>query len=1035
MLGQVVKRPIGVSFITLAFFVLGLMAYTTLPQNLMPTIKAPIIAIWVEKPDASPREIENEIVQDLENKMSTVPGLVSMESFSRLGKAELLLHFRSDVDIDDTINRLREKVGNLRLGVGTRPPRVLRYDPNADPVLRFLFRSKGNQVDLTSLSLDAREKLLPRLEGLPEVASIRLRGLREKELLIRPDAKKMKAMTVTMNELTNAIRNGVSRHSIGEVETAEGDRNVKIIGASQHPSQLPAAIIKDDITIGDLAEVKLHTQEPEELVLHHSGNQQDSEQVLLIEILAQLDVGMVPAAASVKKLLSSLGQQSEGNDKQWDLYGGELQLISDLSEPVRQSLDDVRQAVMQGAALALIVLIWFMRSLRSSIIVFLSIPLSVIITFLFMDRGDVGINLMSMSGMALGVGMLVDNAIVVLESIGRVRESRTDLNRFEATVLGAREVVPAVIASTLTTVAVFLPLTFLEGYIGSLLYDQAFTVSASLFISLFVAVTMVPTLMGLPGLGGSKSKEPGWIAKTIDSPLSLLQFIHNHLMKAMLRFPILGFICFIALLSSTYFLLNQTQQQFMPDVPAKQLSLNIRLADHHDVESSAEWAEDWLKKLPNIGTKYSTTIICGEDRSYATMLGRRLNNEMHVSIDLHKSLENKTEEIEAMRILERSATQYGALNVVSHIPPAMDLGLGEGHDLDLIISGDDQEMLEQANIDISSFLKEKGALGVSSNDKGIRQEVLVIPDNVKLQKVNLRMQEFVSRLENALLEKNIDGYFPIYTEEGASPYMLPVRVLGTHVEQSADQVGDLDLGDKDQVIPLDSIAHWEFERGTQVIYRKDGRRVARVKASILPPELSIEEIIHKLRASLPEYKNLDIEVVHAFDKLKDGMDSMLKMFYLSLFLVVVVMAVQFESVSQPFLVILSVPMALAGSLGLLFLTGHSLNVMSGIGIVILIGVAVNNAIVLVSTANLRKEEGMETRDAISQAARERFRPILMTALTTIMGLLPLALTWSESAALRAPLAIAVIGGLFSSTVLVLFILPSLMVPFMRKKNK
>lgn len=1025
MLKTIIQRPIGASFIALAFLVLGIISFTQLPQNLMPEVQQPTIVVRVEQPGATEQEIEKEIVDELEDKFSAVSGLISTESIIQPEKAELLLHFRTDINIDETVDKLREKMSSQRFSLSSNPPKVLRYDPDAEPVMKFVILPT-RENDLVTISEQYRDKLIPRLETLSEVASVRLRGQKNMILQVIPDEKKMLSYGIELNELKSLLNDGFKKAHLNRISTLDGMRSLQIIGSAAKPEDLASLSLRPSIEIGDVASIQLTIEEPEEMVYFKSHHEEAGREALILEIMSHREVGMVPMSKMVKQTLNMFAKASSENPgTSWSLYGAEVKLISDSSEPVKETIQEVSLAVLVGAGLALVVLYLFMRSLRSSVIIFISVPLSTIICFLFMAKWEVGLNLMSLSGLALGIGMLVDNAIVVLESINRKREEGYSL--LESSYLGSKEVVPAVIASTLTTVAVFFPLTFLEGNLGDLLFDQAFTVSTSLIISLVVAILLVPTFMALPKFGNKK--DPGHSEKQIE----LDSGRYERLIGQLIDRPILSISSVFVLFGIIYFCLQLLPYSKMPEVPIQRINADIQLKNDLTIQNSHAWVQDFMNEFKLDGPGFKTLAICGEATQYARIYGNRDSNEIQLSIEFDEPFFDFEHLKRWMVDFEKWVYLKGASSVKLKDIPAIDLGLGETNACDITINNSMNKDYRMLHDEFTDFLRQSGAIGVHSSAATQKNEILIVPDSLKLKELNISLNNFNQRLKTALEKSQLNGFFPEYDGIESSA-MLKIIIERQRRSSSIKEFEMINIGSAKRPIYLGDVASLQKSLESKHIYHLDGRNVIRIQCQYLPDNLSLADIETWFDHQQKFYPDLEFEIQSGRSKMSGSLEAMLHLFALSIFIIVVIMAVQFESVLQPFLVIFSIPMALAGSLFLLWISSNGINIMSGIGVVILIGVAVNNAIVLVSTVNQRLTLEPDTKTAIIKAAKTRLRPIIMTAFTTISGLFPLLWGSSASSVLKAPLAIAVIGGLFSSTILVLFILPSIIFAFTRKSK-
>ena len=989
----------------------------------MPEVQQATVVVQIEKKGATESELEKELVEKLEDQFSALSGLTSSESFIRPEKAEILLHFKANVNIDETIDKLREKMSRQTFSRGGAPPKVLRFDPDSEPVLRFTITSE-EESDLVAISESFRDKLLPRLEALPEVASVRLRGQKKLILKVTPLYERMLSYSIEPSELNKIISDGISKSNLGRIDTVEGERALQILGSAAQIDDIENLSIRSGIIVGDIARVTLELDDPEEIVYYKNKKSEVGHESLMLEIMSHRDIGIVPLSKVVKQTLTKIVNKKESDREEWFLFGAKIKLLSDSSIPVKETIEEVSYAVLFGAVLALVVLFLFMRSFRSSFIIFISVPLSTVISFLFMSKWDVGLNLMSLSGLALGIGMLVDNAIVVLESINKKREEGLEL--FEASYQGSREVVPAVIASTLTTVAVFFPLTFIEGNLGDLLFDQAFTVSTSLLISLVVAIVLVPTFMALP----SFSKEHCSQVSKDDQSLLNEKSKYKTGVSFFIDRPFLAFFMMLFLFGMIYLCSIKLTWGTMPPVPVQTVKVDVRLNDEMSIYESRSWVEEFLENSEVEGPAFKCLSINGEALQYARIYGKREVNDLQMLIKFDVPFVNS----EALRLwmkhFEKKLFVAGAVEVKLSEVAQMDIGIGEQTDLDVVMEESGDGFQKELQNDFINYLKNEGVMGVSSTMTAQKREILILPDSLKLKGKRISLSQFNQRLSAALIESEINGFFPQY--EGVnSALMLKVIVEGQKVGDNLSDFERINVGSSSKPVFLGEVASLKTSIEGKYIYHLNGQRVFRVKATHLPEGLTLGKIEGWFSDKLSAFSGIHVKVSAGESNFSGGLSALAEMFALSIFIIIVIMAVQFESVLQPFLVIFSIPMALAGSLGLLLVSGNGINIMSGIGLVILVGVAVNNAIVLVSTANQKIELGLGVRDAILAASLSRLRPIIMTAFTTISGLLPLLWGSSASSALKAPLAIAVIGGLFSSTFLVLFILPAIIKVFMR----
>lgn len=1119
VIASIIRRPIGACFIALSIALLGLLAYGKLPVALLPPVELPVLTVRCDRVGASAIELEEQLLIPLEEAVSTVPGLTHLEGQANAGAVELRLTLRADADLEAITNRLRERLSTIRLPTGAEPPRVLRYDPSAEPLMRLVLEPKPFGPNATTLAAVARDDLTPQLEGLSQVAAVRLRGGRETEMRIVPDLARLAASNITVAQLEGAIRGAVSSRSVGTVYDAEGARRVRLRGSISRPEEIRAVLVAPGVTIGDIATVEQTLAEPTELAMAlpqvaaapaltppaavaPARTVEESREVVLIEIMTQADAGMVAASDAIRERIAMITRDAANGA--WEYAGGRLSLLTDRADPVRKAISEVKTATIEGAILAWLVLLVFLRALRPSLIVCLAIPLSVVGTFLLMSMADVGLNLMSLGGLALGVGMLVDTAIVVLESADRVaghdESSGTAVEYQPNTVaVGVSEVAGALVAACLTSIAVFVPLAFLPGVLGNLFYDQAFSVSASHIVSLAVGLGLVPTLLALP-----RWKPPGqrtswfWPMADVDggfanvlravvmvsttlwfcvvivrlvmvvlrflawvlafvfrrpiqaidwlcrSGLAGLQRGYGRVLDAVLARPSLGLLGFAGALFIGIAFVPLLPTRLMPPSLSSRFVLDVELPRGRSVEETAAWTRGFLSYLRRERPDLKAVAVAGEDSRYAPGLTKRQDHELQVVLTLAQRADDLTQERAFLSGLERSAMSQGAVSASATVPPLVDLGLGSRNALEFAIRGPDPEALRHVALDYAAHLRVASCRGVTTSATSSSDEVLVVPDTGRLLEAGLTLDQVQTALSGAAELREVPGFIPRFNAHQVSTRTLPIRIRGPLRDADPMALDQLNVGTTQKPVLLSAIATITRQPGDGLIIRHNGSRVATLTVAALPTGVSPKQILAEVGKASPlpagyDLVGSDVEVVTG-----EGLTAMAGMLALSVFLVLVVMAVQFESMSQPLLVILAVPMAAAGAFPALWLFGHGLDAMSGIGLVMLVGVAVANAIVLVTTANLRRDQGLPPHEAIAKAGRERLRPILMTTATSVLGLLPMAIGWSiqpgfpptitagEAVELRAPLAIAVMGGLCSSTVLVLLSLPAVLLLTARK---
>jgi hydrophobic/amphiphilic exporter-1 (mainly G- bacteria), HAE1 family len=528
--------------------------------------------------------------------------------------------------------------------------------------------------------------------------------------------------------------------------------------------------------------------------------------------------------------------------------------------------------------------------------------------------------------------------------------------------------------------------------------------------------------------------------------LEYLAVIYGRALDIVLARPLLGLIGFAVALIVGLAFVPQLPKRLMPPSISSRFVLELELPRGRSVSETHAWAEQFMTHLQQKRADLVAVAISGEDSRYAPSLTKRQDHELQLVLTVGQ----RAASIELERIylsdLERSALQFGAVSASATVPPLVDLGVGSRHAIECALRGPDPETLRQLALDYAALLRVFGCRGVSTSATSSSDEVLIVPHTGKLLEAGLTLEQVQNAIAAAAELREVNSFIPRFSDNQISTKTLPIRIRGPLRESDPGLIEQLNVGTAQKPVLLHAVAEIKRQPGDGLIIRHNGSRVATLTIAALPTGESPRSVMDYLRTTAPLPVGYDL-LANDMDMVTgEGLTAMLGMLLLSVFLVLVVMAVQFESISQPLLVILAVPMAAAGAFPALYLAGHGLDAMSGIGLVMLVGVAVANAIVLVTTANLRRDQGLEPRVAIATAGRERLRPILMTTATSVLGLLPMAVGWSidwgfpptispgEAVELRAPLAIAVMGGLCSSTVLVLLSLPAVLLLTAGKKS-
>ncbi len=1049
LIAGAVLRPVTTSMVTIAVLLFGWVALTRLPIELLPDLSYPTITVETQFSDAAPVEVEELITRPVEERVGAVPGIVRVESSSREGISEVVLDFAWGTEVDHAMAEVREKLDRVRLPQGADRPVVLRYDAAQEPILRLALRDSGGGADLTAADLstlrDAADKYVKReLEKLSGVAAVELHGGEEDEVLVELDPARLAAHGLDTADVVTALQVDNVNRPGGAVTERDSRFLIRTLHEARTPEQLAAVIVRSTdggvLRLRDIAKVRRAAKEREELTMV------DGSEAIELAVFREGDANIVAVSHAVIDALPTLPLAP----------GHEVVVLSNRAQFVESAIDEVRDNTLMGGALAVLVLLFFLRDLRSTVVIALAIPISLLTTFIPLQALDVSLNVMSLGGLALGVGMLVDNSIVVLEAIARRRERAQEdgrrVSRRDVTVAGASEVAASVVASTLTTVAVFLPMAFVQGVAGQLVSDLSFAVSFSMLSSMAVSLTLVPVLqsLGPDAVLDARAPDPAprsfiiivvtwpiaWtiriigfvvrvggkaldiVARPLTASYEALERQYPKLMRLVLRVRALLLLGTVVGCVATISLAKDSPRTLLPELDQGEFFVQVSLPRDAALERTAtalRTMSDAIAEHPSVERRFTRvgTITSAGSASGGTA-GAHLG-QISVRIDAPEEARAgiEAELIDALRAAnpEPEATlQQGRPSLVSFAPP-IEL---------LVFSEMPEASAEHARRLLPDLRAIEGLVDVVPDDLDGRPEVRVHFDRERLGRLGITVDAAASSVQRAIQGE-------IATKMYAMDRQLDVRVMFPRVDRSsAEDVSQIQVGVAEGVpVTLASVARIEPDRGPSEIRRIDGRRGLRISAQTDSADLG--SLAASVKAVLDDHAGDDPRATASLsgqaDELSGSIQSLLLTAALSTFLVYVVMASSFESLGHPLLILGTVPMAIAGVVLACVVTATPLSAMVGIGVIVLGGIVVNNAIVLINAVNDRRGMGMATPEALVDAGRVRVRPILMTTASTVLGLVPMALGLGDGAALRQPLAIAVIGGLGLSTVLTLVVIP------------
>lgn len=1107
----VATRPVAITMFILALAVFGGVSLARLPMDLLPEISYPTLTVRTAFPGAAPEDVEDRVSIRIQEALSTLPGLVRTTSISRAGFSDVVLEFDWGTRMTFTVPEVRDRMDNVRLPEMAERPLILRYDPNLDPILRIGVRPVEDgdlsAEDYVRLRWLAEHRVERELESLEGVAAVQVRGGLEEEILVRADPHRLAAHRLDPATVADRLAQENLNASGGQIREGSTDYLVRALGEFRSVDEIAelAVVRRGDATIRveDVATVE-RTHAEREVITRLDG-----QEAVEVAVYREAGANIVDVARRVRERLLGTEEQRERAERKLARGGGEsrelsyqerqaldylgwglreearFEVLSDQSRFIDAAISDVRDAAVIGALLAVAVMWVFLRRLSATLIIGVAIPISVIVTFAPMHLLGVSLNIMSLGGLALGVGMLVDNAIVVLESVTRCREEGDDMGR--AAVRGVSEVAGAITASTLTTVAVFTPIVFVHGIAGQIFGDQAVTVVSSLLVSLVVAVLFIPMLASRRFLAGSSGdaardasrplfareyrwtagslvpdllhlllvRAPGWILfwllraggallavlawvfgkltwplrRAFDAFWGVLDAVYPRLLRGALAQPWIVILATGGLAWYAWSLTDDLGLELLPEIHQGEFTAHVGLAVGTPIERSDRVFLELDREARALEGVDMTALTVGVEEDTLT---REIEGEHTARLTVRLEPEHSSEEGEArvlarVRALLRAHPEVRSVDVTRPTPFTLDSPIAvevRGHDLETLAEVADEVRRRLADV--------PGLTDLRTTVRPGHPEARVTFDRDKALEYGLDL----TRISN-LVRDHVQGNVGTRFVEGEERIDIRVKadedVLATMADVE-DLVVNPTVEDADPV-RLGAVARIEEVRGPAEIRRVGNTRAVLVTGASTGLDLGgLTERIEAALADLVTPSDVAVELGGQKREMEKGTRSMRQALLLAIFLVYVVMASQFESLLQPFVILFSVPLAGVGVVLGLALLDIPLSVVVFIGLILLAGIVVNNAIVLVDRINQRRDSGAELVDAIQEAGRARLRPILMTTATTVLGLLPLTgwlegVPWighfgaGEGAELRAPMAVTVITGLISSTLLTLVVVP------------
>ncbi|MDC3415968.1 efflux RND transporter permease subunit [Aquibacillus salsiterrae] len=995
-----VKRPVGVIMIVVAIIALGAISLRNLAIDLFPEIDLPIAVVTTTYEGAAPQEVEQLVSKPIESAISTVQGIDTVQTQSQPNSSLVVMMFQSGTDLDNALLDVREKIDQIKgmLPEDAGDPSVLRFDPQQTPVIYTGLVGKS----VEELEEIADDFVIPVYERQEGVGSVTLEGGKTREIQVEINQSKLIQYGLTPSSLVQAINTANQSASAGVLEKGDKDLQVRVEGEYTSVADISNTLIPTrtgaTLKLADVATVEDTFKEVSSI------SKVNGEPAVVLSVLKESGGNTVEVSANVQKAMNEI------EDTLPD--GVEQKVIIDTADYINQSIGSVLSNMVYGGIFSILVLLLFLKSFRATIVIGLSIPIAVISTFALMYFTGNTLNMLTMGGLALGIGMMVDNSIVILESIVSYRQK--GYSRIEAAKQGASELTPAIIASTTTSLVVFLPIVFVEGIASDLFTSLALTVSFSLVASLVVAITLIPMLSSK---FLTKALEENGRRYWFDRLLNRVIRMYQKALLSSLKRRKTTLAITTALVAGSLALIPMIGTEFIPAGDQGQISISVETPTGSKLDDTENVTNQVNKELGVYSDIIESNYLAiGSSGNGAGFGGSK--NMANYTIQLISS-EDRTKTTDEVITELTGAVQDipGAEITVS----AMEAGLGGGSPISIQLTGQDYEVLKELSDQVVYLISTiDGVHNPESSTAEGRPEIQVNVDRNNASQYGLTYQQVMSQVQMAFKGQIATRY----REDGNE---IDVNII--FPEDKRKTISDLEnlqiQTETGSMIPLQTVASLKQLQGPATLTRENQQRRVTVSSDIVGRDLgSITKDIQSELDTLNFPDGYSYSIGGQAQDMAESFSDLGLALIFSIFLVYAVMAIQFESFVQPFIIMFSMPATAVGIFGGLFVTGKPLSITALIGIIMLAGIVVNNAIVLVDYINILRGRGIDRTEAILEAGASRLRPILMTTLTTILGMLPLALGIGEGTETQQPLAIVVIFGLSVSTLFTLILIPT-----------
>lgn len=1002
-----IKRPIFILCVVSLMLVLGVISLLKMPVDLFPDVTFPIVAIQITYPGASPVDLEKQVSKPIEDALGSLPGLKTMTSSNLDSIAVIVLEFKLGTDIKEAEQQVRNRIGNIRRDLPNEmyEPVIRRFDPADQPVITLAITSKLPQGQAYDV---ANEVIKPQFERLNDVGQVTVVGGRKTEIHVLVDKNKLQERQISMLQISKRVEETSKDIPVGKIDNLKNELLMRTNGEFTSIDELKNVNINflgsdRAVNLNEVARVERGLEDEQNIASIRGAP------ALLLQVFKQSGSNTVSVTDDVKKSLATINKYLEAKK-----IDAKVEVVRDMSRPIRLNVADVQESILIGIGLCIVVVFLFLGSGRSTLITGMALPNSLLGGFIVMYAMGFSINMMTLLALSLAVGLLIDDAIVVRENIFRHLEMGKAPK--QAALDGTKEVTQAVIATTLVVIAVFGPISFLEGIIGQFFRQFGLTIVFTMLISLFDAFTVAPMLsayLASPTEHGQRKGPIGRMLGVFDSLQNRLENLYEGILKPTLGHPKKVLLGALLLFIGCMMTLRYIPKTFLPGQDNGEFTVSIETPVGTSLRGTAAFTkqiEDLLTKDPTVDMVLSTIGSSNAEANKASLYVRLVDR---------KNRQLNTTDMKAL--------------VREKVKPFLSGGIIEVGDIDaaasgqkpfnLNITGDNLEQLSEYSLKLKErMMKIPGLVDVDTNFRAGKPEFHVAFDRKKTESLGVSTATAGAELRN----RTEGTEAAIYRENGIE-YKIRVRFEEAFRDLREQFDTTFVPNQNFNMIPLSRIAKAETASGYSQINRQNKNRYINIAAN-LGPKGSLgtvtQEVQDILKNELPPPPGVDFRFKGQAEDFQDLISSMLLAIGLGVLFIYLVLSSLYESFVTPFTILLALPLAMCGAFVGLLIFGKSIDIFSLIGIVLLLGVVAKNSILLVDYTKQMEESGLSRNEALLKACRTRLRPILMTSLALIAGMIPIAIGLNEASAMRTSMGIAIIGGLISSTVLTLLVVPA-----------